>query len=201
MSDIPAVILAGGLARRMGGGDKALRAVGGIPVLARVIAALRPQCGALVLNANGDASRFAAFDLPVLADDIAGFSGPLAGVVAGLDHLAVYHPDATHMLSVAADSPFLPHDLVARMRGAAAPMACASSGGQRHPVIALWPVAARNDIRAMLVEERIHKMGIVLERLGCVAVEWAVTPFDPFFNANTETDFVEAERIAEEFGV
>ena len=200
MSDIPAVILAGGLARRMGGGDKALRPVGRVPVLARVIAALRPQCGALLLNANGEASRFAGFGLPVLADDIAGFAGPLAGVVAGLDYIAAQDASVTHMLSVAADSPFLPKDLVARLRGAAAPMACASSGGQRHPAIALWPVAARHDIRAMLVEERIHKMGIVLERLGCVEVDWPVAPYDPFFNANTEADFAEAERIAMAFG-
>jgi molybdopterin-guanine dinucleotide biosynthesis protein A len=115
---IPAVLLAGGLARRMGGGDKPMRTILGRSILERVIARLAPQCDGLILNANGDPARFAAFGLPVIADGVADFPGPLAGILAGLDWAAAHRPEVSHILSAAADCPFLPRDLVARLEAA-----------------------------------------------------------------------------------
>ncbi|MGX7741342.1 molybdenum cofactor guanylyltransferase MobA [Rhodopseudomonas parapalustris] len=195
----PAVILAGGLARRMGGGDKPLRAVAGRPLLARVIERLQPQCRALALNANGDPARFAPFGLPVIADSVQGFPGPLAGILAALDWAAAQQPDATCVLTAPGDCPFLPHDLVARLNEArlaeAAEIAVAASGGHLHPVIALWPVALRDALRTALIDEDIRKVERVTARYPRAVVEWPVTPFDPFFNANTPEDVAEAERI------
>ena len=149
------IILAGGLARRMGGGDKPLKEIAGKPILTHVIERLQPQCAHLVLNANGDPARFARFGLPVVADDVADFAGPLAGILAGLDWLAANVPHAECAVSVAADTPFIPRDLVERLRAARVREACdiavAASGGRTHPVIALWPVALRRDLRAALV--------------------------------------------------
>ena len=190
------VILAGGLARRMGGGDKPLRLVAGRPILAHVIARLVPQCAGLVINANGDPTRFAVFDLPVIADDVAGSAGPLAGVLAGLDHAAGAGAEA--IVTAAGDTPFIPHDLVARLaaaRGGAA-IAYAASGGRTHPVVALWPVALRATLRAALVEEGLRKVGLFLDRVGAVAVEWPIDPVDPFFNANSPDDLTAAEAMA-----
>jgi len=197
---IPAVILAGGLARRMGGGDKPLRAIAGRSLLARVIARLAPQCNALVLNANGDPARFAQFGLPVVADSVAGFPGPLAGILAGLDWVAANCPDAGFMLSAPADCPFLPRDLVARLHAArvaqAARLAVAASAGQSHPVIALWDVSLRDELRAALASD-LRKVGAFTARYPLATVEWPTTPLDPFFNANTPDDVAEAERLAE----
>ncbi|MBL8586898.1 MAG: molybdenum cofactor guanylyltransferase MobA [Methylobacteriaceae bacterium] len=203
MTDAPptlGLILAGGLSRRMGGGDKPLARVGGVAIVDRVIAALRPQCASLVLNANGDPARFAAQGLPVVADDVPGFAGPLAGVLAGLDHCARAHPQIAWVVSVAADSPFLPADLAARLQGAriagGARLACAASGGHTHPVIGLWPVDLAADLRRALVEEDIRKIDRFTARYPIATVEWPATPVDPFFNANTPEELVEAERIA-----
>ena len=199
MTEIHGLILAGGLARRMGGGDKALIDVGGQPLLAHVIARLAPQVAGLALNANGDLARFASFGLPVVADDVPGFAGPLAGVLAGLDWLARERPGATHAVSVAADTPFLPSDLVARLAaaraGADARLACAASGGRRHPVIALWPVELRFDLRRALVEEDIRKIEWFMRRHAVVAADWPIAPFDPFFNINAPDDLAAAERL------
>src|SRR5437870_11831766 len=141
------VVLAGGLARRMGGGDKARLRVGGRTILERVLARLKPQCAALILNANGDPTRFADTGLDVVPDSVPGFAGPLAGILAGLDWAAAHRPDCPYIASVATDAPFLPTDLVARLAaelGAAhAGLACAASGGRAHPVFGLWPVRLR----------------------------------------------------------
>ncbi|MBV9219614.1 MAG: molybdenum cofactor guanylyltransferase MobA, partial [Methylobacteriaceae bacterium] len=141
------VILAGGLARRMGGGDKCLLPIAGRPMLAHVVERLAPQCARLVLNANGDPGRFAAYGLPVVADDVSGFAGPLAGILAGLDWAATEAPGLAWVVSVAADTPFVPVDLVARLhagrKAEKADLACASSAGRTHPVNALWPIAVR----------------------------------------------------------
>ena len=140
----PGVLLAGGLARRMGGGDKPMRQIGGRTILARVIARLQPQCDDLILNANGDPARFAAFGLPVIADTVENFPGPLAGILAALDWAAANRPEVEFILSAAADCPFLPRDLVARLHQARmaedAQLAVAASDGQSHPVIGLWNV-------------------------------------------------------------
>jgi molybdopterin-guanine dinucleotide biosynthesis protein A len=196
----PGVLLAGGLARRMGGGDKPMREIGGRTILNRVIDRLTPQCDGLILNANGDPARFKAFGLPVIADDIADFPGPLAGILAALDWTAANRPDAQWILSAAADCPFLPRDLVARLHRARiaenAQLAVAASAGQSHPVIGLWSVDLRDELRHALVVEDIRKVGRWTARYRLATVEWPAAPLDPFFNANTMDDIAEAERLA-----
>jgi len=194
------LILAGGLARRMGGGDKAMLRVGGRPILERVMVSLRPQCASIVLNANGDPARFADFGLPVIADTIEGFAGPLAGILAGLEWMAAHRPDAETLLSVPADCPFLPSDLLMRLEAArrneGVPLACAGSGGWRHPVVGLWPVALRDDLREALKNGQ-RKIESWTARQGVAVATWPDQPFDPFFNVNTPEDAAEAGRIAE----
>jgi molybdopterin-guanine dinucleotide biosynthesis protein A len=197
---IPGVLLAGGLARRMGGGDKPMRQIGGRTILERVIARLKPQCDGLLLNANGDPTRFASFGLPVIGDTIENFPGPLAGILAGLDWLAANRPEVSWMLSAAADCPFLPRDLVARLHRTRtqqnAQLAVAASGGQSHPVIGLWSVALRDQLRHALVVEDIRKIDRWTARYPLATVTWPAEPLDPFFNANTVDDIADAERLA-----
>jgi molybdopterin-guanine dinucleotide biosynthesis protein A len=204
MTEIPAtpgVLLAGGLARRMGGGDKPMRTIRGRTILDRVIARLKPQCDSLILNANGDPARFAAFGLPVIADTVQDFPGPLAGILAALDWTAANRPDAGWILSAAADCPFLPRDLVARLQQAriaeGAQLAVAASAGQTHPVIGLWSVRLRDELRHSLVKEDIRKIDRWTARYKLATVTWPAEPLDPFFNANTMDDIAEAERLAE----
>lgn len=196
----PGVLLAGGLARRMGGGDKPMRQIGGRTILDRVIARLQPQCDGLALNANGDPSRFATFGLPVIADTVEDFPGPLAGILAALDWTAINRPEITWILSAAGDCPFLPRDLVARLHHTRAEqdaqLAVASSGGHTHPVIGLWHVGLRNELRHALVVEDMRKIDRWTARYRLATVNWPVEPLDPFFNANTVEDIADAERIA-----
>jgi molybdenum cofactor guanylyltransferase len=184
-------LLAGGLARRMGGGDKPLRTIAGQTILERAAGRLAPQCDGLILNANGDPARFAHVGVPVVPDDVPGFAGPLAGILAALDWAAAQRPELEWVASAAADSPFLPRDFVARLHAARAaagvPLACAESGGRAHPVNALWPVALRADLRHALVIEDMRK----IDRWA----GWPAKPVDPFFNANTPEDLGEAERL------
>jgi molybdopterin-guanine dinucleotide biosynthesis protein A len=198
--DIAGVLLAGGLARRMGGGDKPMRTIAGKTILERVIARLEPQCSGLILNANGDPARFASFGLPVIADTVADFPGPLAGILAALDWMAEHRPGVKFVLSAAADCPFLPRDLVARLEAARlaenAELAVACSGGQTHPVIGLWSVRLRGELRHALVEEDIRKIDRWTARYPLATVSWTMTPVDPFFNANTVDDIAEADRLA-----
>lgn len=200
MSPPPAcVILAGGLARRMGGGDKPLRTISGKTILDRVIECVTPQCAAIALNANGDPARFAQWNLPVVADSIEGFAGPLAGVLAGMDWAAQQAPEAAFILSVAADCPFLPNDLVAKLESVReasdADICVACSGDQAHPVIAIWRVALREDLRRALVEENMRKIDRWTARYKMARADWPAEPVDPFFNANTPEDIAEAERL------
>jgi molybdopterin-guanine dinucleotide biosynthesis protein A len=198
--DIPGVLLAGGLARRMGGGDKPMRTIAGRTILDRVIARLKPQCDGLILNANGDPARFATFGLPVIADGVADFPGPLAGILAALDWAAANRPDLKLVLSAAADCPFLPRDLVSRLHAALeaenAELAVAASDGQSHPVIGLWSVALREQLRHALVVEDVRKIDRWTARFRLATVTWPTTPLDPFFNANTMDDIAEADRLA-----
>jgi molybdopterin-guanine dinucleotide biosynthesis protein A len=195
------VLLAGGLGRRMGGGDKPLRLIAGRPLLDRVIERLRPQVAGLVLNANGDPARFAAYGLPVVADSIPDYPGPLAGILAGLDWTAQNRPDCPMIVSVATDAPFLPADLVARMAAAAAAegadLACAASGGQSHPVIGLWPVRLRGELRRALVADGLRKVDAWTSRYRLATVAFADRPIDPFFNANRPEDLDRAAGLLE----
>ncbi len=156
------LILDGGLARRMGGADKGLVALGGKPMLRHVVERLGPQCGALALSANGDPQRFAGFGLAVLADDPAGFLGPLAGILAGLDACATRVPRLTHVASLPADTPFAPLDFVGRLhafrRGGGAEIAIAASGGRRHHLAALWPAELAAELRRALEVEGVRKV-------------------------------------------
>jgi molybdenum cofactor guanylyltransferase len=184
----------------MGGGDKPMRTIGGRTILERVIARLAPQCDGLMLNANGDPARFAAFGLPVIADSVADFPGPLAGILAALDWMAANRPDVSLVLSAAGDCPFLPRNLVSRLHDALvkedAQLAVAASGDQSHPVIGLWSVSLRDELRHALVVEDIRKIDRWTARYRLATVVWPTEPLDPFFNANTVEDIAEAERLA-----
>jgi molybdopterin-guanine dinucleotide biosynthesis protein A len=194
------LVLAGGLARRMGGGDKARIRIGDRTILERVLATFKPQCAGVILNANGDPARFADTGLPVVADSVPDFPGPLAGILAGLDWAAAHAPDIGDMVSVPGDCPFLPGDLVERLaaarHGAGTPLACARSGEWRHPTVALWRVALRHDLRKAVVEEGLRKIESWTARHGVAIADWPDTPVDPFFNVNTPEDVGQAERIA-----
>jgi molybdenum cofactor guanylyltransferase len=195
------LVLAGGLARRMGGGDKARIRIGGATILERVLARMAPQCAAVILNANGDPARFADTGLNVVPDSVPGFAGPLAGILAGLDWAAAHWPQIADVASVPGDCPFLPADLLERLSAARSqarvPLACARSGDWRHPVVGLWPVALRESLRHALVDEDLHKIEIWTARHGIVAVDWPATPVDPFFNVNTPEDAQAAQRMAQ----
>jgi molybdenum cofactor guanylyltransferase len=194
------LVLAGGLARRMGGGDKARIRVGGASILQRVLACLTPQCTGVIINANGDPARFSDTGLAVVADSVPDFAGPLAGILAGLDFAAANMPECGWLASVPGDCPFLPGDLVARLHeardAAAVPLACARSGEWRHPVVALWPVGLRDDLRHALVSEGLHKIELWTARHGIAIAEWPDAPVDPFFNVNTPEDAARAEAMA-----
>ncbi|MEX0318909.1 MAG: molybdenum cofactor guanylyltransferase MobA [Ruegeria sp.] len=204
------IILAGGLATRMGGGDKGLLTLGGQTLLAHVIDRLGPQVAGLALNANGDPERFAGLGLPVIADSIEGFAGPLAGVLAGLDWAAEQGADA--IVTAAADTPFFPRDLVAQLMAAAEgqthPLVLATtprtgtelkSGGKvnRHPTFGLWPVALRDDLRAAL-NDGLRKVVLWTDKHGGREALFPADPFDPFFNVNTPEDLARAETLLEQ---
>jgi len=206
MSSHPAtlgLVLAGGLARRMGGGDKPLLEINGETILARALARFRPQCAGLVINANGDPARFTAFGYPVVADSVPDFAGPLAGILAGLDWVAKNAPEIEWIATVPGDCPFLPRDLVAKLHAARqasnAPLACARTGGRMHPVAGIFPVALREDLRAALVTEKLHKVGVWVGRHNAATAEWPDQPVDPFFNVNTPEDRAAAETLARQY--
>lgn len=200
-SAVLGVILAGGLATRMGGRDKALIQFAGTPLAARVAAGLRPQVDALAINANGDPARFGFLGLPVLPDSEPGHPGPLAGVLAGLDWAAASVPEAM-LLSAPVDCPLLPSDLVARLAAAAEGrrIAVASSGGRLHPVAALWPVRLREALRRGLRDGSARKVGRFLRAFDHAIVEWPQAPFDPFANLNRPGDVAAAEALLAQEG-
>ena len=195
------VILAGGQATRMGGGDKGLLRLGKGTVLDQVIARLSPQVADLVLNANGDATRFAHLGFPVIADNIDGFAGPLAGVLAGLDWAATQGADA--IVTAAADTPFFPFDLVPRLQmageGMTHPLVLAATpdpkrGTARHPTFGLWPVALRDDLRVAL-QGGLRKVVMWTDQHAGREALFETPGFDPFFNINTPDDLVQAEGM------
>lgn len=202
------VILAGGLARRMGGVDKCLLEVGGETILSRVLRRLGDQCARVVLNANGDPARFREFGVAVVADTVAGNPGPLGGILAGLEWARAHAPDCTHVVSAAGDTPFLPSDLVARLytaareRGTPLAVACSREGDRMraHPVFGLWPVALADALRAAIVEAEIRKILDWTDATGCARAEFPNTGVDPFLNINTPDDHHRAERAWVEAG-
>jgi molybdenum cofactor guanylyltransferase len=200
-SRVAAVVLAGGLARRMGGGDKALRLLHGQTLLDHVLARLRPQVDRVALSANGDPARFAQWGLPVLADPPESRqAGPLAGILAGLEWSARLDPPAALLLSAPSDTPWLPTDLLARLLAARSPQArivCASSGGRQHPVVALWPVALRADLAAAL-GDGVRGVARFAQLHGAVAVEFPVGTRDPYMNINDAAALAAAEAAINE---
>ncbi|MEM8869706.1 MAG: molybdenum cofactor guanylyltransferase MobA [Pseudomonadota bacterium] len=188
------VVLAGGLARRMGGGDKCLLPMGDGVLLDQVLLRLAPQVAGIALNANGDPDRFGRFGLPVIPDTVAGFAGPLAGVLAGLDWAA--KEGTTQIVTVAGDTPFFPTDLAAQLTAAASPVGLALAGtpdGQRHPTFGLWPVALRDALREALAGGT-RKVVAWTDPLGCGTALFEGP--DPFFNVNTPEDLAAAQAIA-----
>lgn len=202
---IAGVILAGGLSSRMGGGDKGLLSLGGRSLIERVTARFARQIGPLALNANGDPARFPDFRHPILADTVAGFPGPLAGILAGMDWAT--ETGARTVVTIAADTPFFPENLVARLaetiQDGDETIAVARSCGRPHPTFALWPTALGRSLRRFLVEEGNRRVLSFIERHHFVEVDFPLLPLrdgtlDPFFNINTPADLVEAERILKE---
>ncbi len=202
-NDVTGVILAGGQSRRMGGGDKGLLDLAGRPMLAHVIERLAPQVGHVVINANGDPARFAAFGLPVVADTVAGFVGPLAGVLAGMRWSRANAPAVRWIATAAGDAPLLPRDLVARsveaLQDRPGAVALAQSAGELHPVIGLWPVALADDLEAQLAAG-VRKVLAWTDRHGTVPVpfpftELGGTELDPFFNANTPEELANLRAL------
>lgn len=193
------VLLAGGLARRMGGGDKCLRPLAGKPILDHILERIRPQANCLVINANGDPARFDGFGLPVASDAVEGYAGPLAGVLTGMEWAARHAPVCDLILTVPSDAPFLPHDLAERLEdrmiAEGADIACASSGGRTHPPIALWPVSLAEELREAMTVEEIRKVDIWTARYKVAVADWPTDPLDPFFNANRPDDLAEAEKM------
>ena len=197
---IVGVLMAGGAGRRMGGGDKCLRRLGGETLLARTIRSLRPHVGTLILNANGDGTRFAEYGLPVVADVIEGYAGPLAGVLTGMEWARANVPNAAYVVTVPTDIPFLPGDLVPRLSEAMiaenADIACAASGDRAHPVPALWKIDLAPKLRADMVERDARKVDAWTAGQKLVCAEWPVGKIDPFFNVNRQEDLARAADLA-----
>jgi molybdopterin-guanine dinucleotide biosynthesis protein A len=202
-SPVTGVVLAGGLSRRMGGGDKGLLELAGKPMLRHVIERLAPQVGAMIINANGDPARFADFRIPVVADTVAGFVGPLAGVLAGMRWSAANAADARWIVTAPGDAPLLPRDLVERMLQAVAEredtIALAQSGGELHPVIGLWPIALVQDLEEQL-RAGVRKVLHWTDRHGTVPVPFPCArmcglSIDPFYNANTPQELNELRAM------
>ena len=197
---IPVVILAGGLGRRLGGGDKPLRKLAGRTLAEHARDRLAPQTETLGLNANGDAARFAFLQLPVIPDVMTGFPGPLAGILTAMRWVQARRPGVSWLVSAPADTPFLPGDLVARLFSeqsrTGAEIAVANSYGRDHPVVALWPIAIAASLQAHLEAGDDRRVGSWLHRFRTVSVTFAAERpegVDPFFNVNTPQDLEAAE--------
>jgi len=199
MNKVVGVLLAGGMARRMGGGDKCLKQLGGRALLSFSIDGAASQVGPLIINAAGDPARFKEFALPVVADVIDGFAGPLAGVLTGLEWAKAHAPDSQWVVTFPTDAPFFPDDLVVRLLAEidsqGADMACALSNARTHPVFAAWPVSLAGDLRRAMEDEEMRKIDLWTARYNIVHVEWPVSPNDPFFNINRVEDLEQAENL------
>lgn len=196
---VAGVLLAGGLSRRMGGGDKSLNTLGGQTILSRIIHRTAPQVEILMLNANGDGARFREFGLPVVPDSLPDYAGPLAGILTGLEWAAQFAPGCPWIASFPTDAPFLPEDLVSRMietrKHEDADLVCVSSAGRTNPVCGLWPVRLRHDLRHAMGDEGIRKVDIWTARYKLAVLDFPTVPIDPFFNTNRAEDLEKAEEL------
>ena len=203
VSPTAGLLLAGGASTRMGGRDKAQCDIAGRSLMMRVVERLEPQCVSLVLNSNEEPAHFSEMTLPLVADQLPGRQGPLAGLLAGFDWIKANCAGIEWVLSASIDCPFLPRDLVSRLhearRAADASIVAARSGQRTHHVIALWRLSLRGDLRAAL-DQGFRQVGAFGQRHRTTFVEWPCEPFDPFFNINTPEDLAEAQRLAEIIG-
>jgi molybdopterin-guanine dinucleotide biosynthesis protein A len=199
VTNVTGVLLAGGMARRMGGGDKCLQQLGGSSLLTYSINKAEPQVGPLIINAVGDPARFNEFSLPVVADVIEGFAGPLAGVLTGLEWARDHISDAQWVVTFPTDAPFFPTDLVERFLDETtkngADMACARSNERTHPVFALWPVRLAGDLRRAMEDQEMRKIDLWTSSYNIAHVDWSASPNDPFFNINRPEDLEQAEAL------
>jgi len=199
IENVIGVILAGGQGRRMGGADKSFIELGGRTLLARAIDRFGPQVSRIVLSANGDPSRFSGFGVPVLVDPISDFAGPLAGLLAAMEWSVQHAPDVRWIASVSVDTPFLPPDLVAKLKSAQeanqTDLVCAWSGGQIQPVCGLWRIELAPDLRRALQDENLHKVDAWAGRHRMATVDFPTEPVDPFFNINRGEDLARAEAL------
>ena len=196
MQDVGFLLLAGGQSRRMGGGDKNQLHLGSKSVLQHVLDRVDRAGAPTAINANGDPQRFASYGLPVIADVVDGYAGPLAGILTGLEWLMAHHPNCKHLISLATDAPFLPPDLAQRLHDrldSETAIVQAQSHGQRHPVFAIWSVLLVADLRQAVCDEGVRKIDHFTQRHDCGVVDFSGTP-DPFLNINRPEDFAEAER-------
>ncbi len=193
------VLMAGGASRRMGGGDKCLRDLGGRTLLRRIADVAAPQVDALILNSNSEPASFDGYGLPVVPDSVGGRVGPLAGVLTGLEWARDRVPGCDWVASFACDAPFAPADLVVRLVEAVeqegADMACAASDGRDHPVFGLWPVRLAAELRSAVTDEGIRKVDEWTARYSLARAAFATDPVDPFFNVNRPEDLAEAEGL------
>lgn len=202
-SNVAAVLLSGGLSRRMGGGHKPLLPLAGKPILQHIIDCIGPQLGPMVINANGSIDLFSQFDLPITGDSFDGFVGPLAGILAGMDWVAENAPECRYMVSISGDSPFLPHNLVEKLISplldGVGQLSVASSLGRTQPVIGAWDILLREDLRKAIGQEDIRKVDRWTSRFNVIEVSFSATPYDPFFNTNRPEDLESAERIYKDY--
>lgn len=202
MNNVTGIILAGGLSRRFGGGgDKFQNKLSGRPLLEWVVERARPQVGTLILNANSDADQFDHYNLPVIADVIQGYAGPLAGVLTGMEWVRANQSDRDWIATFPADAPFIPTDMVDLLLDRAeqdkSEIACAASGGWSHPVCGLWRVELADQLRQAIEIEDMRKTDLWTSRYKLSTIEFSTDPFDPFYNVNQPSDLEEAEKIAD----
>ena len=202
MIDIPGIILAGGLSRRMGGGDKGLLMLGKTTIIERVIDKILPQVGSLAININGDSSRFPDYKLPIIPDSIKGYLGPLSGILAGMEW--AFKNGNRYIATVAADTPFLPDDLIKRLHamvksknlniGIAASRTLSGDDVFIHPTFGIWEVALKDDLRDALANDTRKIMFWAKKfKLDYYYFETSDKLSDPFFNINTPDDLEEAK--------
>ena len=195
------VILAGGLSRRMDGDEKSLMPLGSKSLITHVVSRLNTQLSEILLNANGDATRFDFLNLPIQADTVEGFAGPLAGVLAGMNWAIQHRPDMTHIITVASDTPFFPEEYVISMLQEAnekqAHIALAGSNDRHHPVFGLWPISLHDELQKFLIDEGNRKVMLFVERYANCRVDFQANEVDPFFNVNTPEDLAQANRLLE----